>query len=160
MIGALGRAKALWPAGALATASIAVNDGWDGLVAVVRDAGVGAALLYVALRFEAPWVAQTLEGQQRRTQKAEDAAEARVEQLEREAHDLRAQVLEVGREAARLEAQERAHAAEFEVRAQRLELEHVEVTRFEKGMEAQQRVVEDLQRQLAILILTAITRES
>ena len=89
MIGALGGAKALWPAGALATAAIAANGGWDGLVAVVREAGVGVALLYIALRFGAPWVAQTLEGQRARAQKAEDAAEARVEQLEREAHDQR-----------------------------------------------------------------------
>ncbi|MEO1699605.1 MAG: hypothetical protein AAFU73_20115, partial [Planctomycetota bacterium] len=117
----LGGAKALWPAGALATASIAANGGWDGLVAVVREAGVGVALLYIALRFGAPWVAQTLEGQRTRAQKAEDAAEARVEQLEREAYDLRAQVFELGKEAARLEAHERAHAAE--IRAKELELQ-------------------------------------
>ncbi|MEL6714573.1 MAG: hypothetical protein AAFU73_23970 [Planctomycetota bacterium] len=123
MIGALGGAKALWPAGALATASIAANGGWDGLVAVVREAGVGVALLYIALRFGAPWVAQTLESQRARAQGAEVAKDQHVEQLEREAHDLRGQVLELSVAVARLEAREEAYMAELAAKDLELELE-------------------------------------
>ncbi|MEL6431181.1 MAG: hypothetical protein AAFR54_18555 [Planctomycetota bacterium] len=39
--------------------------------------------------------------------------DARIEALEREAHDLRAQVIELVRDAAALEANERAHQAEL-----------------------------------------------
>lgn len=80
------------------------------LFTLIREAGIVTALVWGAYKMLGRWVSTTLESQQERAAKAEEALEHRLEAAETEAAELREQILELvrGEHAAKLEARDLA----------------------------------------------------